>query len=433
MARKRNMLGAIRTHLIAGAAAAAFGFLGVGAWAAVAQLAGAVVAPGVVVVDSDIKKVQHPTGGIVKELLVRDGDFVKAGQVIVRLDDTLARSNLTIHVKRNDELLARQARLEAELAGVDRIVFPPQLTNHSSERNIALLLSAQERLFNIRREARAGQKAQLSERIAQLRQMVVGLEAQATAKDKEIGLVRKELEGIESLWQQNLVVFNRVVALRRELASAEGDTGQLAASIAEGKNKIAETELKILQIDQDLRSEVGTELATLRADLVICTQRKIAAEDVFARIEIRAPRDGLVHDMSVFTVGGVIAAGEEMMSIVPVNDTLDVLAKIPPESIDQVHVGQTAVLRFAVFDQRTTPEIDGTVMVVSADIVDDEKTKERYYSTRIAVPSQKLKELGLKLLPGMPVEAFIRTDDRTVVSYLMKPFNDQINKAFRER
>jgi HlyD family secretion protein len=236
-----------------------------------------------------------------------------------------------------------------------------------------------------------------------------------------------------TLWQKNLVQFTRVVGLQRDLAKADGDRGQLIASTAENKNKIAEIELQIIQIDQDLRAEVGKELATIRSDMAETTEQKVAAEDVFSRIEIRAPQDGTVHEMSVHTVGGVVAAGEEMMQIVPVGDTLDVEAKVPPASIDQVHVGQTAVLRFSAFSQRTTPEIDGTVTVVSADLVQDPKTNERYYSARIAIPQARLRDLGLTLIPGMPVETFIRTDDRTVVSYLVKPLSDQIMKAFRER
>lgn len=434
MASEQNIqLGAIRTHLIAGVAALGLLLLGVGGWAATTELAGAVVAPGVVVVNSNVKKIQHPIGGIVKELLVRNGDFVKAGQTIVRLDDTQARSELAIHIKRNDELLARQARLEAELAGAEQIVFPQQLSKRSGDAGIALLLAGQERLFNIRRKATDGERAQLRERIAQLRQKVVGLEAQATAKGNELEWIRKELEGMRSLWEKNLVQFARVVALQRDVARAEGDRGQLTASIAESKNKIAETELQILQLDQDLRSEAGKELATIRADLAICTERKIAAEDMFSRIEIRAPQDGIVHDMSVHTVGGVVAAGEEIMLLVPAGDTLDVWAKIPPEAIDQVRAGQTAVLRFSAFDQNTMPEIDGTVLIVSADLVEDEKTDERYYSARISIPPQKIQDLGLTVLPGMPVDAVVRTDYRTVVSYLTKPLNDQIKKAFRER
>jgi HlyD family secretion protein len=358
---------------------------------------------------------------------------VKAGQVIVRLDDTQARANLAIHSKRLDELMARQARQEAERDGAESIVFPEELIKHNADPDVALLMAGQERLFVIRRKAREGQKAQLEERILQLRQEVTGLVAQEAAKVNEIEWIKKELEGIMTLWQKNLVQFTRVVSLQRDLARAEGDRGQLIASSAESKNKIAEIELQIIQIDQDLRSEVGKELATIRAEIAETTEQKIAAEDVFSRIEIRAPQDGTVHEMSVHTVGGVVAGGESMMMIVPAGDTLDVEARIPPASIDQMHVGQTAVLRFSAFDQRTTPEIDGTVTTVSADLVKDEKSNEQYYTARIAIPQQKIQELGLALVPGMPVEAFIRTNDRTVVSYLMKPLNDQIMKAFRER
>jgi HlyD family secretion protein len=433
LSARNKKLGTIRTHLVAGVAAVALLGLGVGGWAATTELAGAVVAPGTVVVDSNVKKVQHPIGGIIKELLVHNGDAVKAGQVILRFDDTQARANLAIHSKRLDELIARQAREEAERDGADRIVFPDELMQRTDDPDAARLMAAQERLFNIRRKAREGQKAQLEERIAQLRQEVTGLEAQQAAKANEIEWIRKELEGVTSLWQKNLVQFTRVVALQRDLAKAEGDRGQVIASMAESKNKIAETELQIIQIEQDLRAEVGKELAMLRAEIAETTEQKIAAEDVFSRIEIRAPQDGTVHEMTVHTVGGVVAAGDSMMLIVPAGDTLDVEAKIPPEAIDQVHVGQVVVLRFSAFNQRTTPEIDGTVAIVSADLVQNEKTGERYYSARIAIPEQRLAELGLTLVPGMPVETFIRTDDRTVVSYLMKPLNDQIMKAFRER
>lgn len=200
-------------------------------------------------------------------------------------------------------------------------------------------MAGQERLFKIRRQAREGQKAQLEERAAQLRQELIGLLAQEAAKVNEIQWIRKELEGIMSLWEKSLVQFTRVVSLQRDLARAEGDHGQLIASTAENRNKIAEIELQIIQIDQDFRSEVSLELVTISAELFICTERKIAAEDVFSRIEIRAPQDGVVHEMTVHTVGGVVAAGEELMQIVPAEDTLEVEAKIPPDAIDQVHVG----------------------------------------------------------------------------------------------
>jgi HlyD family secretion protein len=298
---------------------------------------------------------------------------------------------------------------------------------------VALLIAGEERLFNTRRKAREGQKAQLEERIAQLRQEVNGLVAQKAAKVNEIEWIRRELEGVMTLWQKNLVQFTRVVSLQRNLAKSEGDQGQLLAAMAENKNKIAEIELQIIQIDRDLQAEVGKELTLIGADIAQTTEEKIAAEDEFSRIEIRAPQDGIVHEMSIHTVGGVVSAGEEMMQIVPIGDSLDVEVKVPPETIDQVYTGQKAVLRFSAFNQRTTPELDGIVTVVSADLVEDPKTNERYYSARIAIPEARLRELQLTVIPGMPAEAFIRTHDHTVVSYLMKPLSDQINKAFRER
>ena len=423
----------IRSHLLAGAAAATVLVFGLGGWAAITQFAGAVVANGVVVVNSNVKKVQHPTGGVIKELLVKNGDHVNAGQVVVRLDDTQATSNLGILTKRLDELMARQAREEAERDGADEIVFPEELTSRINDPDVARLIAGQKKLFDIRRAARDGQKAQLRERMAALNQEVGGLVAQQAAKADEIEWIHKELEGVMTLWQKNLVQFTRVVSLQRDLARAEGEQGQLVASEAENKNKIAEIELQIIQVDQDLRAEVGKDLASIRADTAETTEKKIAAEDVLSRIDIRAPQDGIIHEMTVHTIGGVVSAGEAMMMVVPASDTLDVEAKIPPQSIDQTHVGQTAVLRFTAFDRRTTPEIDGTVTVVSADLVEDQKTNEHYYLARISIPEKRIGDLNLQLVPGMPVEVFIRTGDRTVISYLMKPLKDQIEKAFRER
>jgi HlyD family secretion protein len=434
MTKKRSRRrSTIRSHLLAGVAAVALLGAGMGGWAATTELTGAVIAPGVVVVDSDVKKVQHPVGGIISELLVHDGDRVKAGQVVVRLDDTQARSTLAIQTKRLDELMTRQAREEAERDGAERIVFPEELVKRSAEPELAELIAAQERLFAIRRDAREGQKKQLTERIAQLRQGVTGFEAQEAAKTDEIEWIHKELDGVMKLYEKNLVQFTRVVALQRDLARAEGDRGQFVASIAESKNKIAEIELQIIQIDEDLRAEVGKDLAKIRAEIAETTEQEISAADAFARIDIAAPQDGTVHELAVHTVGGVVAAGETLMSIVPSGDTLDVEAKIPPASIDQVHVGQKVALKFTSFNQGTTPEIEGTVTVVSADLIQDPKTNEHYFGVRVAIPQQRIKELQLAVIPGMPVEAFIRTDVRSMVAYLMKPLSDQIDRAFRKR
>ena len=423
----------IGRHLVAGAAAAILLVVGAGGWAGTTEISSAVVAPGVIVVDSNVKKVQHSTGGIVSELLVKNGDHVKAGKIIVRFDDTQARASLAILTKRLDELMARQAREEAERDGSDKIVFPRELEVRIGDPDVARLMAGQQKLFEIRRRTRDGQRAQLIERKAQNKQEITGLMAQQAAKVDETNWVRQELDGVMTLWKKSLVQFTRVVSLQRDLAKVEGDRGQLIANIAQTKNKIAEIELQILQIDQDLRAEVGKELATIRADMAETIEKKVAAEDVLARVDIRAPQDGIVHEMSVHTVGGVVSPSETMMMIVPAGDALDVEARIPPQMIDQVRIDQVAVLRFPAFDQRTTPEIDGRVTSISPDLVQDPKTNEHYYSVRIAIPDERVKWLNLKLVPGMPVECFIRGDDRTVISYLTKPLRDQIEKAFRER
>ena len=426
-------LNSIHRHLLAGAAAVALLVLGAGGWAATTELAGAVMAPGFVVVDSNVKKVQHVTGGVVRDLLVKNGDRVKAGQIVVRLDETQARANLAILTKRLDELLARQARGEAERDGTAQIEFPAELMLRNSDVEVGRLMAGESRLFEIRRAAREGERSQLRERSEQLNQEIKGLHAQEAAKLSEIEWIRKELEGVMTLWHKNLVQFTKVVSLQRDVARAEGDRAQLVASMAQAKNRIAEIELQVIQIEQDLRAEVGKDLAAIRAELTETMEKKIAAEDVLAHIDIRAPQDGIVHELEVHTVGGVIIAGEAIMKIVPAGDALDVEARIAPQMIDQIRVGQSAVLRFSAFDQRTTPEIDGKVIRISPDIVKDTKTNAEFYSVRIGIPEERVQALSLKLVPGMPVESFIVTEDRTVLSYLMKPLKDQLTKAFRER
>jgi HlyD family secretion protein len=430
---KHTMLRSIQSHLIAGTAAVILLVAGMGGWAYWTEISGAVIAPGVLVVDSNVKKVQHPTGGVVRELLVDNGDHVIAGQVIVRLDETQARANLAILIKRLDELVARQAREEAERDGSDEVTFPAEIINRRSQPDVAKLIAGQERLFEIRRNAREGQRAQLTERIEQYKQEIAGFLAQEIAKVSESDWIRKELEGVMTLWKKNLVQFTRVVSLQRDAARTDGERAGLVSSIAQAKNKIAEIELQILQIDQDLRAEVGKDLASIRAEIAETSEQKIAAEDVLTHIDIRAPQNGIVHELTVHTVGGVIAAGEAIMMIVPREDTLDVEAKIAPQMINQVRIGQTAVLRFSSFDQRTTPEIDGLVTRISPDLVKDPKSNEQYYSVRIAIRLNMLTDPELELVPGMPVESFIKTDNRTVLSYLMKPLSDQIKRAFRER
>src|SRR5215204_171211 len=378
----------IRRHLVAGVALVVLLAGGVGGWAATTEFAGAVIAPGNLVVETNVKKVQHPTGGVVGELRVRDGDTVKAGDVVVRLDDTVTRANLAIVVKSLDELSARQARLEAERDGTQAPSFPADLPARRSDPEVARLIAGEQKLFETRRSARQGQKAQLKERVGQLQEQIAGLTDQIAAKRREIVLIGEELKGVRELWQKNLVQIQRVTALERDAARLEGERGSLVSSIAQAKGKITETELQILQIDQDLGTEVGKELAEIRGKVSELVEKRVAAADQLKRIDIRAPQDGKVHQLSVHTVGGVITPnGEPLMLIVPRADALTVEARIAPQEIDRVRRDQRAVLRFSAFNQRTTPELNGTVSVVSADISTDQKTGRR--STQFALPSRR--------------------------------------------
>jgi HlyD family secretion protein len=431
MRRQPVHLRSINRHLLMGAAAAVVLVFGVGGWATTTELSGAVIAPGQLVVDSNVKKVQHPTGGVVGELLVKDGHRVKAGDVVLRLDETQARTNLAIVTTALDELAARQARGEAERDGAEQLVVPTDLLARFANPEVQRVVHGEQKLFDIRRSAREGQRAQLREQIAQLRQQVQGTTEQEAAKAKEIEWNQEELKGIRDLWRQRLAPINRLTALERDGAKLEGERGALIASAAQAKGRIAEIELKILQIDEDLRTEVGKELAEIRSKKSELVERRVAAEDQLKRIDLIAPQDGTVFQQSVHTVGGVIQGGETVMLVVPYQDSLTVEARIAPQEIDQVHMGQHAVLRFAAFNQRTTPELNGEVTQIAADVTQDEKKKESYYAIRIRLPDEELARLGaLKLVAGMPVEAFLQTTPRTVLSYLVKPLHDQITKAF---
>jgi HlyD family secretion protein len=426
----------IHRHLTMGLAAVLVLTVGVGGWAATTQLSGAVIAAGQLVVDSNVKKVQHPTGGVVGELRVKEGDRVKAGDVVIRLDDTQTRASLAIVTKALDELAARQGRDEAERDGAQHVTFPPELLARTSDPDVLRLTAGEQRLFEIRRSGREGQKAQFAEQVAQLDQQILGTKEQEEAKAKEIDWIQQELKGIRELWSKNLVPFSRVTALERDGARLAGERGALIATMAQTKGRIAEIKLKILQIDEDLRTEVGKDLAEIRGKKSELGERRIAAEDQLKRIDLVAPQDGKVFQRSVHTVGGVIQAGEPVMLIVPDDDALSIEARILPQEIDQVYVGQRAVVRFPAFNQRVTPELDGKVVRIGADVTQEEKRagSESYYAVRIRISDDELARLeGLKIVAGMPVEAFLQTTPRTVMSYLMKPMQDQIAKAFKGR
>ena len=429
-------LHSIQRYMIVGMVIVGFVTFGIGGWAATSELTGAVIGQGVLVVDSSVKKVQHPTGGVVGELRVREGDKVLAGDILLRLDETQTLANATIVSKSFDELVARQARLEAERDNADQITFPKLLLERTRDpgSEAARAIAAEQSLFDLRRQARGGQKAQLKERSAQLQEEIKGYLGQAEAKQREVDFVHKELEGVRTLFEKKLVPMNRLTALERDTARLEGERSQLSGMTAQAKGKIAEIELQIIQIDQDLRTEVGKDLIETRSKISELAERKTAAVDQLYRIDIRAPQSGRVHQLTVHTVGGVISPGEQIMLIVPDADALAVEVKIAPRDIDQVYVGQAASMRFAAFDQKTTPEIEGEVSLVSADLMQDQRTGTSYYTGRVLLKPEEVARLGnAKLLPGMPVDVFIKTPGRTALSYLIKPLRDQAERAFKER
>jgi HlyD family secretion protein len=429
-----NPIASIRAHARLGLALCAFLFLGVGGWAYTTELAGAVIASGQVVIESNVKKIQHQQGGTVGTLLVHEGSVVKAGDILLKLDDTVTRSNLAIIMSNLSELTARRARLEAERDGSDHITFPDFLTSRLPDPEIAKLIASETRVFDLRKVARQSQKAQLSERIAQLHKEIEGMQAQISANAKEVVLMGKELEGVRELWRKNLVPISRVTALERDAVRMQGEGGRLASTVAEATVKISETELQILQVDRDMRSDVAKELSEISAKIAELKERRVAAEDLLSKIDLRAPQDGIVHQLQIHVKGEVIAPGDPVMMIVPDDDSLAVEVKVSPADIDSVHVGQAAALRFTAFNVRTTPEVDGQVYRVSADSETDKRTGTSYYVVRISFSTADLSKLdGRKLVPGMPVEAFIKTDPRTVLSYLMKPISDQMMRAFREK
>jgi HlyD family secretion protein len=424
----------IRLHLIVGLTVVVLLAGGLGGWASTAEISGALIAPGSIVVESSVKKVQHPTGGVVGEVRAHDGDLVKAGDVVVRLDDTVTKANLAIVTKNLNGSLARAARLQAEQQGLDKIVFPAALLDRADDPDVKDVMASEAKLFEVRTTGRVGQKAQLRERITQLKEEIAGLEAQARSKDQEIALVDKELVGVRTLYDQHLVQLTRLTTLERDSARLAGERAQYVSSTAQAKGKITETELQIIQVDKDMISDVSKDLRETNDKIGEYVERKVTAEDQLRRVDIRAPQDGMVEQSTVHTVGGVITAGDAIMMIVPQADDLEVEAKVNPQDIDKLQIGEKTLLRLSAFNQRTTPELNGVVIRVSPDVTTDQRTGQSYYTIRVSMPPEEVARLGeVKLIPGMPVEAFVQTGDRTMLAYLIKPLHDQLMRAFRER
>lgn len=406
-------------------------FVTFGGWAASMSISGAVIAPGQVVVESNIKKVQHPTGGVVGEIFVKSGEHVEQGDVVLRLDDTQTRASLGIVVGQMTELTARKARLAAERDGRSEISFPEGFQISSVD--AANVAAGERTLFEAKRRTAEAKKAQLRERIGQYRHEIDGLTKQEKAKAREFALVEEERDRLEDMYQRKLVPVTRVLAMRRDSARIEGEHGALLSQIARLGGQISETELQLIEIDETIRLDAQKEYRDVEARLSELAERRIAAEDMLKRIDVRAPQSGIVHELAVHTVGGVIAPGDVLMGIVPINDDRTIEVHLPTTDIDQVTMGQEVVLRFVAFNQRTTPELKGTISRMAADLTRDPQSGATYYTARVAVSDEELARLGnVKLIAGMPVEAHIQTGERTAISFLTKPITDQIARAFKE-
>ncbi|SES39239.1 HlyD family secretion protein [Tranquillimonas rosea] len=403
---------------------------GAGSVAALAEVSGAVVGAGKIIVEGRPKHVQHLDGGTVSEILVREGEEVEAGETLFRLDPTVVEANLGIVTGQIESLLAQTARLEAELAGTGRIRFPEALADTA---DTAMLRAGQEELMAARASARQGRHAQLSAQIDQLGEKVTALEAQGDATRRNLALAEAEVADAVHLSDRGLLRSSDLRAAQRMQAELAAQVAGLEAQIVETRDQILGRELERARIDETFREEVLTVLDEKRGELARRREERIAAQDRQRRLEIRAPISGYVHELDVNTLGQVLTAGETLVTIVPGDDRLIVETRLSPQDVDQVYPGQTARLRFTGLDQRTTPQLTGTVLDVSPDSTTDEQTGTTYYLARLRIAPDELARLGdAELRPGMPVEVFIETRMRTILSYLIKPVTDQIQHAMRE-
>jgi membrane fusion protein, type I secretion system len=424
-----------RPFVLLGYATLALLVLGLGGWGVMARISGAVIAMGTVEVEGNRQVVQHPVGGVVTEILARDGDKVEAGQVLLRLEGDSQRAEHATVEGQLFELVARQNRLEALRDGEAAIVFDEEILGRRDELpQLEELMAAQAQQFEASRDTLRKEQSQLTERAAQIEQQIQGLDFQLAAVKEQVELTGQELAAQETLMTQGLTQLTRVLSLRRDLAQLKGTQGATEAAVSENRAKIAEIDLEKLKIENKQRDDAIAELRDIEfREIELRARRQTLAEDI-ARLDVRAPTAGIVYGSTADTLRGVVRAAEPILYIVPQDVDLIARTKIEAAKIDQVHAGQAATLHFSAFDSRTTPVIEGKVTKVSADIFTDERTGHSYYRADIALDDIVLAELdGRELVPGMPVEAFIATGERTPLGYIVKPMADYFNRAFRER
>ena len=408
---------------------------GFGYWAATTNISGAIIAGGQIEVDQNRQVVQHPDGGVVSEILVKEGDFVEAGAALIRLDPTLLRSELTIVEGQYFELVARRARLNAERDGDAEIVFDPVvLAEARTNPEVADLVEGQLRLYQARREAEAQEIAQLRKRAEQIEDQVDGIIAQQTALTAQLALIDEELTDQQSLLDRGLAQASRVLALQREKARLQGTVGELTAQKAQAEGRITELDIQILRLGTQRREEAITTLRDLQFRERELAEQRRALRERLTRLDLTAPVSGVVYGMQVFAPRSVIRPADPVLFLVPQDRPLVITVQVDPIHIDKLFLQQDVTVRFSALDQRTTPELFGQVVQVSADAFTDEASRISYYRAEIRLNDGEMERLpgATRLIPGMPVEAYIRTEDRTPLAYLTKPFTDYFIAAFRE-
>ncbi|RMD49068.1 MAG: HlyD family type I secretion periplasmic adaptor subunit [Alphaproteobacteria bacterium] len=407
---------------------------GLGLWSVSTEIEGAVIAPGVLRVESFHQVVQHPEGGRVAEVRVRDGDRVEAGQLLVRLDDSVLRSERTILERQLHELQARAARLAAERDGAAEVRFDAALEAAAqNDPGLAELLAGQRRLFEARREALDQQLRQLDEKVRQLEAQIEGLRAQRAAVARQRELIADELANTEQLLEKGLTRLGQAMALRREAARLDGVIGDLDSRIALAAAQIAETRLERLRLQSARREEAISLLRDISAKISELEQKLLAIDTRLSRLEVRAPVGGVIYNLAVHGPGAVVRPAEPILSIVPGRSRLVIDARVDPVHVDEVAPGQPVWLRFSALDARITPEIEGHVRKVSPDAFRDEASGALYYRVEIVPEPDQLARLGdVRLIPGMPVEAFIRTRPHTPLAWMLKPLTEYFTRAMRQ-
>ncbi|OYX29283.1 MAG: hypothetical protein B7Y99_13395 [Caulobacterales bacterium 32-69-10] len=419
--------------IIAGAVTVAVFVVGFFVWAALFSISGGVPAPGAVVVENNRKSVQHLDGGVIRQILITEGERVKKGQVLFRMDDTQTQAQVDVLTVQYDSLLAQRARLEAQLADLPAIAFPAELTSRRGDPRVARLMRDQTTLFQAGRAVYASQMGVLGQRTQQMQSRIEGLSAQAASVDQQNALVQDELEGVNSLYERGYAPKSRVLALERSRAGLVGEKGARQADIASAGQAIGETRLQLAQLREQRATEAAETLRQTQVQIADILPRLRAAQSTLERTIVRSPADGAVLGMTQFTEGGVARPGERLLDVVPENAALVARVSIRPDHIDEVKIGMIAKITLNAYSSRKVPPIDAKVVGLSADRITNDKG-ESYFTADLAADPAALAGLGpeVKLSPGMPVQAMIVTGERTVLAYLMAPFEATVEGALHE-